>query len=137
MKVTSIGPARRLGAAILPVPAADRSAFQARGLISGSPGTTAVAAPWAGVPQDRTGLAGGGVHRSSDAPGYIRPALYFLYGPQAATPPVSVQSDNQMPVPAVDPRGVPYVAAARPVFLGQKQVPQPKASPFYRARGSR
>ena len=128
MRVTSHGPISRLGAAALPVPARDARAYQARGFITGSPGTGRIAAPApAAVPQSWNRA----LHRSSDAPDVWFPSVYYTHGPQAATPPVSVTSDNQMPVPAVDPRGKPAVMLRGPVFLGQTQVGQPKTIPSF------
>jgi hypothetical protein len=120
MRITTLGPAGRLRAAILPVPARDARAYQDRGTIYGSPGTVPVPAPWpAGVSQDWTHHA---LHRSSDAPPEWRPSIYYQRGPNGTHPSVSVESDNQMPVPAKDATGRPAVMARRPQFLRQRQV---------------
>jgi hypothetical protein len=134
VRITSLGPADRLGAAIIPIPAHDGKAYQGRGLIFGSPGVIPVRAPGSGVPQDRTAQATMGLYRSSGAPNFFRPSIYYIFGRQAATPPVSVSSDNQMPVPAVDPRGVPFVASRRNRIAGQFQVANPVVAPRYRNR---
>ena len=121
----------KTGAALVPVPARDAGGWQARGLISGSPGTRPIAAPRpGGVPQDRTGQAGSGYHRSSDAPSFFRPGVYYLCGPQVHAP-VSILSDNQMPVPAVNPLLLPAVVMPGPVMQGMYQVQQPKVAPRY------
>ena len=121
----------RTGAALVPVPAKDAGGWQARGLISGSPGVRPIAAPRpGGVPQDKTGLANTGYHRSSDAPPFFRPSVYFVCGPQVHAP-VSVLSDNQMPVPATNPLLLPAVVMPGPVLTGQKQVRQPVVAPRY------
>ena len=134
MRIITEGPAGLLGAAIMPVRAHDAGAWQGRGLIHGTPGTQGVPAPLPGaVPQSWNRA----LHRSSDAPPVIYPSLYYLYGPQAATPDVSWVSDNQMPIPAKDPRGTPAVMSIRPTFLGQRQVTQPSPTvrfPNIRAR---
>jgi hypothetical protein len=128
VRVTTSGPIGRLGAAALPVPARDARAYQSWGLTHGSPGTERIHAPGAAaVPQSFNRA----LHRSSDAPDVIYPALYYQHGRLAGAPPVSVISDNQMPVPAVDPRGKPSVQFRGPVFLGQQQTGQPKAVPSF------
>jgi hypothetical protein len=125
IRVTSSGPGTKLGAAAIPVVVKDAGAWQGRGLITWR--RTAPAPPPAAVPQSYNRA----LHRSSDAPNQIHPEIYFLHGRQAATPPVSWVSDNQMPVPAVDPRGRPAVMARRPVILGQRQVVQPSPASSY------
>lgn len=134
MRLRSLGPGRRLGAAAMPVPAHDARAFQSRGHIVGQPGTQAVPAPAPpAVPQGWAGR----LHTSTSmgVPDVIYPSLYY-YGRSAMTyAPVSVVSDNQMPVPAIDPRGAPAVMSRRPVFLGQSQVPGSNVAPSYKRRG--
>jgi hypothetical protein len=127
VRVTCQGPVNRLGAAALPVPARDAQAYQSWGITHGAPGTERIPAPAPPVPQAWNRA----LSRSSDAPDVIYPALYFQHGRLAGTPPVSVTSDNQMPVPAVDPRGKPAVMSRGPVFLGQQQVGQPKTIPSF------
>ena len=68
----------------------------------------------------------GGDSRSSDAPNYWAPVIYYMRE-LAAPPNVSVFSDNQMPVPAIDPRGLPSVSMGRPRLAGQFQQTMPKA----------
>jgi hypothetical protein len=140
IRVTAAGPAEHAGAALVPVPARSARAFQSRGRIFGSPGVFQVPAPSpAAVPQDRTGLAQGNHHyRSSDAPGYMTPAIYYERpGPEGFEhAPVSVFSDNQMPVPALTPSGLPaapplWVAMGRPRLGGQHAVPNPAVTPRY------
>lgn len=128
MRFRTLGPIRRLGAAALPVPAKDAHAYQSRGPIVGQPGTQGVPAPKpAAVPQDWSRR----LHGSSDAPEVIFPSLYY-YGREAMTyAPVSVLSDNQLPVPAIDPRGKPATMSRRPTFLRQRQVPVQNVTPVY------
>jgi hypothetical protein len=124
--VTSLGPAERLGAAAVPLPARGAAAYQSRGIIDGQPGTQAIAAPRpAATPQDATALAqNAGWHRSSDAAPVWYPGIYYERpGPEGYEhAPVSVLSDNQIPLPAVNPLGLPAVMQGRPRLGGQYQV---------------
>ena len=144
IRVTTMGPSALLGAAMLPVPALDARAYQARGFIR-RVRTTFQPTPGA-VYQERVPLAiGGHDSRSSDSPAYIAFDVYYQSTnglPLPMTPPVSVTSDNQMPVPAVDPRGTvapwtqgrsPSVRGAFPPprVGGQPQVKQPKLLPRF------
>lgn len=116
IRVTSNGPAN-LGAAGIPLPVKDARSYQARGVIEGSPGVIPVAAPRPdGVPQGWPRR----LHGSMDAPAYWRPSVYYLA--DRPTVPVSVYSDNQMPMPALGPDGKPAIAFVRPVFLNQTQI---------------
>lgn len=135
IRVTSSGPSAMLGAAMIPVPAPDARAYQARGLIHGNP-SQRIPVPYPGaVRQEITPLAiGAHDSRSSDAPSYFTASIYYLHGRQAMTPPVSVTSDNQLPVPAIDPRGRPAVLSARPVFLRQQQIVQPRVAARFPGR---
>lgn len=120
MRITTLGPAARLGGAILPVPARDARAYQTWGTVFGAPGTVPIPAPLpAGTPQFYAFTA---LHRSSDAPPWWRPAIYFQRLVNATRPNVSVYSDNQMPVPARTGSGRPAVMLRRPTFLRQRQV---------------
>ena len=138
--LTSLGPAEKLGAAMVPVRAPSAQAYQSRGVIDGSPGTQAIPAPRpGGVPQDATALAENrGYHRSSDAPPFWYPGVYYeVNGPaaQAERAPVSVLSDNQMPMPALSPLGLPSVSMGRPRLGGQYQVASRAAVPAYPSLG--
>lgn len=128
----------RLRAALLPVPAAGAFSYQSRGPVYGSPGTTRIPAPaplpWtdsSAVAQAQTGNIGEPSMKFS----WWTPGVYFQR-PQGQPfgPPVSVLSDNQMPVPAVDPRGVPGIVMPGPVMLGQNQVTQPRVAVKYADR---
>lgn len=124
MRITTQGPANLLGAAALPVPAKDARAYQSRALVDGQPGTQAIAAPRpAAVPQDWSVR----LHNSAQAPPVWYPSVYYEHG-QLEHAPVSVLSDNQMPVPALTATGRPFIASVRPTFLGQAQVGQPRAT---------
>jgi hypothetical protein len=131
-RLSANGNATDIGAALMPVPAQDAGAWSSRGPVNGHPGTMAVAAPApAGVPQDWSRRTSGSAQ--AGVPQSILPSLYWLDGPQEHAP-VSTLSDNQMPVPAIDPRGKPGVVMPGPVMLGQQQVTQPRAIPKYMNR---
>lgn len=75
--------------------------------VDGQPGTEAIPAPNNDIPQDRFAVSAD--HRSSDAPPYWFPQVWW----ETALPPgqpgggndagVRIYSDNQLPVPAIDP----------------------------------
>lgn len=100
--------------------------------VTGHPGTVGVPVVPVIPSPDLGDIAQGGFHRSSDAPNAIYPNQYWARPERAYWPgagmPVSVQSDNLMPVPASDPRGVGAIMAealgiAR--SLGITQIKQP------------
>jgi len=103
--------------------------------LTGQPGTQAIPVSGPGVPQDAVAQASMGRHRTSDGPGHFFPNLYYAR-PQAAFwpgagQPVSVRSDNLMPVPAADPRGIPARLAVPITQRGQAQIRQPQALPTW------
>jgi len=126
--------AAKIAPALIPVPAHDAGAWEFRGAVVGSPGTTRIPAPANSalngidrnpVAQAQTGWIG---LPSSDF-SYWRPSIYIQFPRSRVN--VSVFSDNQMPVPAIDPRGLPAVAMPGPVMLNHFQVPNPrKAAKF-------
>ena len=128
MKVTSEGPTSRLGAAAIPVAAKMAQAFQSHALVNGSPGTDPIPVERAqGVPQGiKYRNNGNALHASDQAPDVFFPGVYY-YGPDSMQIPgkISYLSDNQMPLPAIDPKGLPSVAQVRPTFQGETQVKQP------------
>lgn len=94
--------------------------------VTGEPGTRAIPTGRPPVPADRTAQAMMGTARSADAPLGFRPNLYYArpersYWPGAGMP-VSVRSDNLMPVPATDPRGIPSRLSIPVTQRGQAQV---------------
>jgi hypothetical protein len=104
--------------------------------VSGQPGTRAIPAPTTNTQMspDLGDLAQTGFHRSSDAPQVWYPNTYYersLDGDGTMGPvvPVRIFSDDMMPVPAQDPRGLPALMAFTPHFLGQQQVVQPRTMP--------
>jgi hypothetical protein len=71
---------------------------------------------------------------------YWRPSIYFTRTPTPQNMAVSYVSDNQMPVPAVDPRGRPSMwslgrspspAMSGPPMLRQFSIVQPRALPKF------
>ena len=111
---------------------AGSGAVQYKDGVTGHPGTVGVPVVPVIPSPDLGDIAQGGFHRSSDAPNAIYPNQYWARPERAYWPgagmPVSVQSDNLMPVPASDPRGVGAIMAealgiAR--SLGITQIKQP------------
>lgn len=117
--------------AFVPVPAATTAVVAYKGEVTGQPGTQGIAAAHPGevtgqvngLPA-RSGYNGG----SAMMPDVWYPDLWYERR-LSETPEVSIYSDNQMPVPASDPRGRAAVMARPPAFLGQAQLPQPKTMP--------
>jgi hypothetical protein len=104
--------------------------------LTGQPGTQAIPVSTSWVPAGGvSGQAAMGRSRSGDAPGYFYPNLYFARPQRAYWPgagqPVSVRSDNLMPVPAADPRGIPARLSFPVAQRGQQQISQPQAMPTW------
>ena|SRR5215469_389534 len=153
IRVTSNGPGALLGAAMIPVPAKDRNAWQARGLIFGSPGTARIPAPapipgydQQGAAKAIAGVGAGGMGQPSSIYSFWRPSVYYTRTPTPQNMAVSYVSDNQMPCPAVDPRGRPSMwslgrsprpAMGGPPLLRQFQVVQPRQLPKWLDRNGR
>ena len=104
--------------------------------VTGQPGTQGIAAPTINtqISPDAGDKAQMGFARSSDAPDMWYPNRYYersLDGDGTMGPvvPVRIFSDDIMPVPARDPRGLPAMLAFTPQFLGQKQIVQPRTMP--------
>jgi hypothetical protein len=121
--------------AFVPVPASTTAVVRFKQEVTGQPGTQAIPAGLADFPggQVVNGLpvrgAGSGYNQGSNTmPPVWYPQLYYERG-LSETPEVSIYSDNQLPVPAMDPRGVAARMARPPQFLGQAQVTQSKAMP--------
>jgi hypothetical protein len=101
--------------------------------LTGQPGTQAIPVHPVVPSPDVGDKAQSGLSRSGDAPNSFFPNLYYArpqrgYWPGAGMP-VSVVSDNLMPVPAVDPRGIPARLSMPILQRGQKQIRQPQAQP--------
>jgi hypothetical protein len=116
-----------IGSALTPHLTRPAASWSSRGPIAGFPGTLGVIAPSpVGVPQDKTAMANTGFYRSSDAPNRIYPSLYWVAGVKQEHAPVSIKSDNQMPVPAVRPANVIVFKTLVTRKGGQRQVIQPQ-----------
>jgi hypothetical protein len=105
-------PGTDIGPALIPVPAMSFQAFQARGMIHGSPGTVRIpaAAPFPGQDRELTALATEGViGMPSSAFHYWCPDIWY----QADVPvTIAVQTINQsheLPVQATRPQAVMMV----------------------------
>lgn len=137
-------PARQAGHAAL-VPHFNRhagsGAQEYKGRVVGQPGTQAIPVdPLLIVSPGPNDIALMGVSRSGDAPDAFYPNLYYTRGEIRERPgagmPVSVYSDNLMPVPAVDPRGIPstqYMQIAD--RRGQRQIQAMPLLPRWANRG--
>lgn len=116
-----------MGSALTPHMNRTAANWSSRGPIAGFPGTLGVSTPPpVAVPQDKTGMANTGFHRSSDAPNRIYPSLHWVAGTDQEHAPVSVKSDNQMPIPALRPANVIVFKAYKTRKGGQRQVIQPQ-----------
>src|SRR6266704_4985565 len=117
--------------AFVPVPAGTTAKLAVHDLVTGQPGTQGIPA----APAELAGLVNGArlssgySGGSSYMPGVWFPQLYYQHALWANSAAVSIYSDNQMPVPAADPRGRALKLARPPVFLGQSQLKQPRGLP--------
>lgn len=123
-------PARVLGhAAATPgITRPPGSAGQYKDGLTGLPGTAAIPAPGPGVLRGPIAQAMGGTSYTENCPGFY-PNLYWArperdYWPGAGMP-ISVRSDNLMPIPATDPRGVPAPQATPITVRGNQNIKQP------------
>lgn len=114
--------------AFTPVPAVTAAVLAYKQDVDGQPGTKGIAADRPGV-----NLARASTFRGYSGDSEMMPPVWY---PQqwfepvlSELPPVSIYSDNQMPVPAADPRGAAARLATPPVFLGQRQVMQGRGIP--------
>lgn len=101
--------------------------------VAGQPGTMGIpVAPVIPSP-DIGDKAMSGLSRSGDTSNVFYPNLYYARPEAAFWPgagmPVSVTSDNMLPVPAVDPRGTPARLSMPIVQRGQKQIKARQAQP--------
>jgi len=104
------------------------SASQYKDGVTGRPGTVPVPSPGPGVPTGPIAMAMGGTSYTAYCPGFY-PNQYWArpqgqYWPGAGMP-ISIRSDNLMPVPATDPRGVPAPQAVPLAMRGNQQIRQP------------
>jgi hypothetical protein len=116
--------------AFVPVPAATPAKISYKHAVTGQPGTQGIPVGPCEVSASVNGtvLQSGYSGGSGNMPPVFYPQLYFERS-LSEVPPVSIYSDNQMPVPAVDPVGKAAVLAVPPRFLGQAQITQPKVLP--------
>ena len=115
---------------------AGSGALQYKDGVTGQPGTQGIPVDPIVPSPDPGDIALMGLSRTSDAPLTIYPNLYWARPQRAYRPgagmPVSYQSDNLMPVPAVDPRGLPsaqYMPVSNGIWRGHKSITQPPVTP--------
>jgi hypothetical protein len=119
---------------------AGSGAQQYKERLQGNPGTLAIPAPTSNtqISPDPGDKAQMGTARSSDAPDVWYPQVYYQPDLQAAPGPVTpvrIYSDNMMPVPAKDPRGV-SARLSRPINQrGQFQIAMPRSLPRWGSSG--
>jgi hypothetical protein len=106
---------------------AGSGAQEYKGAVTGQPGTRGIPVEPVVPSPDPGDIALMGLSRSGDAPNVFYPNLYYTSGPIRERPgagmPVSVYSDNLMPVPAVDPRGIPATLSMQSADRrGQRQI---------------
>ena len=117
--------------AFVPVPAGTTAKVSYKQNVTGQPGTQGIPVHPAEIGGEingapiRSGYSGG----TGMMPGVFYPNLYYSNRLWPNSAGVSIYSDNQMPIPAADPRGKAAKLARPPVFLGQSQLTQPKALP--------
>jgi hypothetical protein len=119
------GPAH-VGAALTPHMNRSVWAWSSRGKVSGSPGTTAIGISGPNIPGGVVPLANVGQFASRFAPNVFYPPIYYENDRPKEHAPVSIFSDNQMPVPALR---APNVIKSNPYKArkgGQRQVKQPQ-----------
>jgi len=121
--------------AFVPVPASTTAVVQYKQAVIGRPGTAGIPAAPPDFPAGQVvngvpvrGAGAGYNQGSSTMPGQWYPQQYYEVT-LSELPEVSVYSDNQLPVPATDPRGRAARMARPPQFLGSAQVKQPKPLP--------
>jgi hypothetical protein len=115
---------------------AQSGAVQYKQAVSGSPGTTGIAAPTGNtqISPDNGDLAQAGTSRSSDAPDVWYPQVYYqarLTNRPGAGMPIRVYSDNLLPVPARDARGKSAVLSKPILQRGRVQVAAPRVVPSW------
>lgn len=123
--------------AFVPVPAATTAVVAYKTEVAGQPGTLGIPAPYSDFGQDGQvvngvsvrGAGAGYAQGSGTMPPVWYPQLYYERRLSEDTGGVSPYSDNQLPVPAADPRGVAAMMARPAQFMGQAQLVQPRAMP--------
>lgn len=96
--------------------------------VTGYPGTKQAPGGPPGVQQGTASMAQGGYSFTQYCPGFF-PNMYWARPERAYWPgagmPIAVYSDNLMPVPATDPRGIPAPLAVPLKLRGKRQIGQP------------
>jgi hypothetical protein len=118
-----------IGAVLTPSMTRTYAGWSSRGMIRGHPGTAGIPIPGpSAIPDDGFRRDGVGRSRSTDSPNVIFPSLYYENSPPLLKEhvPVSVFSDNQMPVPALRPQSVIRADPYQARHGGQRQVFQPQ-----------
>jgi hypothetical protein len=124
------GTAPPVGAALTPGLTRTYAGWSSRGRIFGQPGTMGIPVPDpAGLPDESlAAMATVGVFSTHQAPNVFYPSLYFENDAPLDKEkcPVSLTSDNQMPVPAGRPPNTLVFSPYLPRHGGQRQVVQPQ-----------
>jgi hypothetical protein len=113
---------------------AGSGAMQYKDGVTGRPGTAGIPVKPVIPSPDVGDKAQAGISRSGDAPNEFYPNQYWARPERAYWPgagmPVSVGSDNLMPVPATDPRGVGAIMAEALGIARSLGITQIKAYPM-------
>jgi len=114
---------KRGAGAFAVVPAASSTAsFNGQNIVVGSPGTEKVPSPR--PPALNDGELGGPFNQpSSVAPDWFRPAIYVAKANQSLHFPGKIQSDNVLPVPALNPTRIPVQSQYKTRVGGRTTTP--------------
>ena len=118
-----------LGSAITPHMTRTYAGWSSRGRVHGAPGTQVIpVADPAAVREDINSLAAVGQFSTACAPNYILPSIYYEndHPLDKEKFPGSINSDDQMPVPAIRPGTRIPMDPYRSRKGGQQQVVQPQ-----------
>lgn len=118
-----------LGSAITPQLTRTYAGWSSRGRVFGAPGTLMIPIPDpAAIREDVNSLASGGQFSTACAPNYITPGIYYEndHPLDKEKFPGSLNSDDQMPVPALRPGNRIPADPYRARKGGQAQVYQPQ-----------
>jgi hypothetical protein len=137
MRIAYTVPGAGASTAFTPIPAITGAVLNYKGGVVGQPGTLGIPSPRPDVPNNNDIVAypfAGGYSNSGSMPDVWYPNLYYqasldIPGEDVEAGNIQVWSDNQMPIPARDPRGRAAVLAGAPKFLGQSQIQARKAIP--------
>ena len=116
-----------LGSVLTPTMTRSAGSWSSRGKIHGAPGTQGIPVQDpAAVREDVNSLANTGQFSTSCAPNVIFPSLYWEADFPKEHAPVSVFSDNQMPIPAIASAKFYTMNPFKARKGGQRQVRQPQ-----------